>query len=268
MKFLVQYTPKEGYAPVIRRGKEDNRFLELGMLNLPAGGKYRSKSDGEEICLVLLGGLANVKVGEVRFDAIGGRANVFAGRATAFYIPTGFKFSVEAVSPLEAALCRAPSDLPGEPRLIGPEKVKVNVRGREAFEREVHDILEPGLPAKHLLVGETFNKAGAWSSYPPHKHDRAAYPEESRMEEVYLFKVEPPQGFGLQRFYSPERGVDVPVVVQNNSVTRIPWGYHPVAAAPGYRLYYLWMLAGEDRNYALADDPAHTWVRGETRPSP
>ncbi|MBI2080274.1 MAG: 5-deoxy-glucuronate isomerase, partial [candidate division NC10 bacterium] len=170
MKFLIQYTSKEGYVPVIRRGKEDIRFLELGMLNLPAGGKYRSKSDGEEICLVLLGGLAHVKVGQVRFDAIGGRANVFAGRATAVYIPTGFKFAVEAVSAVEAALCRAPSDLAGEPRLIGPEKVKVTVRGREGFEREVHDIIEPAFPAKHLLVGETFNKAGEWSSYPPHKH--------------------------------------------------------------------------------------------------
>jgi 5-deoxy-glucuronate isomerase len=267
MKFLVQYTPKEGYAQVVRRGKEDIRFLELGMLNLPAGGKYRSKSDGEEICLVLLGGLANVKAGDARFDAIGGRENVFAGRATTLYIPTGFRFSVEAVSPLEAALCRAPSDLAGEPRLIGPERVKVNVRGRETFEREVHDIIEPDFPAKHLLVGETFNKAGTWSSYPPHKHDRAAYPEESKMEEVYLFKVDPPQGFGLQRFYSPEREVDVAVILQHNSVTRIPWGYHPVAAAPGYRLYYLWMLAGEDRNYALADDPAHAWVKGETQPS-
>lgn len=261
MKFLVQYTPKEGYVPVVRRGKEEIRFLELGMLNLPAGGKYRSKSDGEEVCLVLLGGLANVRVGEVRFDAIGGRAHVFAGRATAVYIPTGFKFQVEAVSPVEAALCRAPSDLAGEPRLIGPEKVKVNVRGRETFEREVHDIIAPGFPAKHLLVGETFNQPGQWSSYPPHKHDRAAYPEESKMEEVYLFKVDPPQGFGVQRFYSPERGVDTAVVLQQNSVTRIPWGYHPVAAAAGYRLYYLWMLAGEDRKYALADDPAHTWVK-------
>jgi 5-deoxy-glucuronate isomerase len=262
MKFLVQYTPKEGYVPVIRRGREDIRFLELGMLNLPAGGRYRSKSDGEEICLVVLGGLAHVKVGEIRFDAIGGRANVFAGRATAVYIPTGLKFAVEAVSAVEAALCRAPSDLAGEPRLIGPEKVKVAVRGREGFKREVHDIIEPAFPAKHLLVGETFNTAGEWSSYPPHKHDRAAYPEESKMEEVYLFKVDPPQGFGLQRFYSPERGVDTAVVLQHNSVTRIPWGYHPVAAAPGYRLYYLWMLAGEDRNYALADDPAHAWVKG------
>jgi len=29
MKFLVQYTPKEGYVPVVRRGKEEIRFLEM-----------------------------------------------------------------------------------------------------------------------------------------------------------------------------------------------------------------------------------------------
>jgi 5-deoxy-glucuronate isomerase len=43
----------------------------------------------------------------------------------------------------------------------------------------------------------------------------------------------------------------------------IPGGYHPVVAAPGYRLYYLWAIgacAGSPRALATFDDPAHAWL--------
>jgi 5-deoxy-D-glucuronate isomerase len=33
-----------------------------------------------------------------------------------------------------------------------------------------------------------------------------------------------------------------------------------VSAAPGYRLYYLWAIAGEQRKLAVHEDPAHTWI--------
>ncbi len=261
MNLFKYYTPKDGYTPVVKPGKDGIEFLELGVLRLPPGRTYRGASEGSEVCLVLLGGLANVMAGEARFGSIGGRANVFAGRATAVHIPPGLKFKVEAVGALEVAVVKSPSDLPGEPRLIGPEKVKVATRGKDTFERQVHDIIDPSFPSKRLLVGETFNPPGKWSSYPPHKHDTAAPPDETRMEEVYLFKVNPPQGFGLQRVYSPERKSDQVFVVRDNSVAKLPFGYHPVGAAPGYALYYLWILAGEPRNYILRDDPDHKWVK-------
>ena len=61
-------------------------------------------------------------------------------------------FKVEAIGAVEAAIARAPSDLPGEPRLIGPEKVKVTTRGKDACERQVHDVLGAGFPAKRIVV--------------------------------------------------------------------------------------------------------------------
>jgi len=158
-------------------------------------------------------------------------------------------------------IAKSPSDLGGEPRLIGPEKVKVSTRGKDACERTIHDIIDASFPSKRLLVGETFNAPGKWSSYPPHKHDTMRPPDETRMEEVYFYRVSPPQGFGIQRVYSPEKGFDETFVIRDNSLVKLPFGYHPVAAAPGYQLYYLWILAGEPRNYILHDDPEHKWVR-------
>jgi len=261
MNLFRPYTPKDGYTPLVKPGKDGIEFLEVGVLRLPAGGAYRSASEASEVVVVLLGGLANVTVGEVEFLSIGGRAHVFSGRATTVHIPPGCKFKVEAVGAVEAVVAKSPSDLPGEPRLIGPEKVKVAARGKDTYERQVHDIIDANFPSKRLLVGETFNAPGKWSSYPPHKHDTMNPPAETRMEEVYFFKVNPPQGFGFQRVYSPENHVDETFLVRDNSLVKLPFGFHPVAAAPGYHLYYLWILAGEPRNYILYDDPDHKWVK-------
>ncbi len=261
MNLFKQYKPKDGYTPLVKSGKDGIDLLEVGILHLPPGRSYRNASQEAEVCLVLLGGLANVTAGAAEFPSIGGRANVFAGRATAVHIPPGHKFKVEAVGALEAVIARTPSDLPGDPRLIGPEKVRVSSRGKDTFERQIHDILDVSFPSKRLLVGETFNPPGKWSSYPPHKHDTMAPPDETRMEEVYVFKINPPQGFGFQRIYSPERKVDDAYVVRDSSVVKLPFGYHPVVTAPGYSLYYLWILAGEPRNYILHDDPDHAWAK-------
>jgi 5-deoxy-glucuronate isomerase len=46
----------------------------------------------------------------------------------------------------------------------------------------VHDLFVRDPYAKRLMVGETFNPAGHWSSFPPHKHDGRN--GEPRLEEV------------------------------------------------------------------------------------
>ena len=58
-------------------------------------------------------------------------------------------------------------------------------------------------------------------------------------------------------------GSERAVFLRHGAVVGIPSGYHPVCAAPGYRLYYLWALgprAGTARALALHEDPAHRWL--------
>jgi 5-deoxy-glucuronate isomerase len=263
MNLFKQYTPKDGYTILVKPGKDGIEFLEVGIVRIQPGCMYRGSSEGQEVCVVLLGGLANVTVGEMHFVSIGGRAGVFAGRATTIHIPPGFKFKIEAIGAVEAAIARAASDLPGEPRLIGPEKVKVSSRGKDACERQIHDVLGPSFPAKRIVIGETFCGSGRWASYPPHKHDREAPPDETRHEEVYFYRINPPQGFGFQRVYSPERKLDETFVIRDNSLVKIPFGYHPLVVAPGYSLYYLWFMAGETRGYLPFDDPDHAWTKDQ-----
>jgi 5-deoxy-glucuronate isomerase len=134
---------------------------------------------------------------------------------------------------------------------IGPEDVVVQHRGQPGWQRAVHDIIDERVPAHTMLVGETFNEPGQWSSFPPHKHDN--------LEELYYHRFDKPDGFGFQGAYDAT-GEPEATLLRHGTVVAIPGGYHPVCAAPGYRLYYLWVLVGQPRRLAMEEDPAHQWL--------
>jgi hypothetical protein len=97
----------------------------------------------------------------------------------------------------------------------------------------VRTILGPEHAAVRLLLGETINPPGNWSSYPPHRHDRHDPPREVNLEEVYLFKVDPPGGFGVQIRYDLG-GAEEAFLVRDDDIAVIRAGFHPVVAASGY----------------------------------
>jgi 5-deoxy-glucuronate isomerase len=163
---------------------------------------------------------------------------------------------------LEVGLCSAPSDLQTEPYVISPEQVTSGKWGAANFSRNFHQILtasaQPDLPAARLIVGETYTPSGNWSTYPPHKHEVEDLPREAYHEEMYYFKVNPGDGFGMARFYNGE--VDTGYTVRDNTILMMPNGYHTVASAPGYTTYYLWFLAGNHRVQAVVEDANVGWV--------
>jgi 5-deoxy-glucuronate isomerase len=116
------------------------------------------------------------------------------------------------------------------------------------------------------MVGETFNRPGGWTSYPPHKHDTVNPPHEMPYEEIYFYLFKPKAGGAIQRVYdAPEReeALDVTLLLHDGDAGLIPHGYHPVAGAPGYQMYYLWVMCGEagHRTYGQTTvDPDHRWL--------
>lgn len=172
---------------------------------------------------------------------------------------------MKAETVVEVALPSAPSDLQLEPYLIEPGKVASGVWGAANFSRSYHQILtlvsQPELPARRLIVGETFTPSGNWSTYPPHKHEVDDLPREAYHEELYYFKVELPGGFGHTRHYSAERGYDATYTTVDSTLLMVPHGYHTTCSAPGYQTYFLWMLAGTARTQAVMLDPEHNWVQ-------
>ena len=238
------------------------KLLDFGYLILNDGEQYASASGEREILAVILGGRGSFEVGGKRFGNLGGRPNVFSGKPHAVYIPCQAKYRIEANGRLEVGMVSAPSDLDTEPYVILPDRVTAGVWGAANFSRNYHQILtqigQPDLPARRLIVGETFTPSGNWSTFPPHRHEKDDLPREAYHEELYFFKVSPPDGFGLTRYYSDE--IDTAFVVRDNTILLAPKGYHTVVSAPGYTTYYLWALAGNHRVQATADDPSLAWV--------
>ena len=197
---------------------------------------------------------------------VGQRKDIFDGKPAGVYLPRKAKVTLTVHSPdLHVAVLKAPARRDTAPAYIGPDDTMDATVGKLNWTRDVVTTIGPNVDADRLLVGETWNRAGCWSSFPPHKHDTDNPPDEAWYEEVYFFQVRPRQGFGIQRVYTPKdipKPIDEVYVIEDGDTIVMPCGYHPVAAAPGYRVWYYWGLAGEARRYAAwSDDPAHAWLR-------
>ncbi|WP_321915960.1 MULTISPECIES: 5-deoxy-glucuronate isomerase [Paraburkholderia] len=214
-----------------------------------------------ELCVVVLTGVVTVSTPQHCWREIGGRRSVFEAQSPyAVYVPPRQSVSIESHDDVEIALCTAPATGRFEARLIEPATIARSVRGAGTNTRYVCDILPQSEPAESLLVVEVVTPAGHSSSYPPHKHDVDAIPEESFLEETYYHRIDPPQGFAFQRVYTDSRDIDVAYAVENHDVVMVPRGYHPVVAPHGYNSYYLNVMAGPKRVWHFRNDPAHEWM--------
>jgi 5-deoxy-glucuronate isomerase len=68
-----------------------------------------------------------------------------------------------------------------------------------------------------------------------------------------------PHGFAVQLVYTDDRSLDEAIQVRDGDTVLVPRGYHPVAAGPGYDLYYLNVMAGPVRKWVVTTDPNHRW---------
>jgi 5-deoxy-glucuronate isomerase len=241
-----------------RGGEGGARELTSSRLCLTSGERAHYVRPDEETVVVLQDGRGTFAVGDQVWRVA--RAGVFAERATALLLPPGMPLTVTAESDLEAILVSTPCTERGPLTLIGPGDVIVNARGRGTYAREVHDIFVRDPYARRLMVGETFNPPGHWSSFPPHKHD--GRDGEPFLEEVYYYRINPAHGFGHQMLYTSD-GEAVTHQVQDGDAVLLPYGYHPVSSPPGYALYYLWAMAGDERKLSLYEDPAHRWIHDQ-----
>ena len=227
------------------------------LYRLEPGQGLEASTAEREVCLVLVGGKARLQ----GFGEIGLRMSPFERKKPyAVYLPKGSRYQLEATTPLELAICSAPGGGSHEPRLIGPDQIAYSRRGKDTNTRHVHDILPESEPAHALLVVEVITPSGCWSSYPSHKHDTLNLPEESELQETYYHRLEPPQGFALQRVYTDDRALDVTLAVEDGDVVMVPKGYHPCGTAHGYDLYYLNVMAGPERIWRFNTEPAHRWL--------
>lgn len=240
-------------------------YVGFKVVKLAPGRIHAGGGDDRETCLVVLAGSADVRAGAEAYDGIGARQSVFEDKApAAVYVPAGTGYEVMALTSVELAVCSAPGKPGRPPRLIDPARMSREVRGEGTNQRFVRNILPEDEPADSLLVVEVITPGGHWSSYPPHKHDTATAGKETALEETYYHRIDPPQGFAVQRVYTDDRSIDETVTVEDGDVVMVPRGYHPAGAPHGYDLYYLNVMAGPDRHWIFRNDPAHDWIVRKT----
>lgn len=249
----------------------------LRVVRLEPGASRTIATGPDELAVLpLSGGRSTVEV-DGRPFALEGRRSVFSRVTDWAYAPMDAELRISSAEGCELALASARATRRLEPAYVAAPDVSIEIRGAGSATRQVTNFLTPGAfdGADKLICCELLTPDGNWSSYPPHKHDDT---EGSPVwnEEIYYFRVGKagttayaPEGYGIHRTYTHDGSIDATVAVRDGDVFLVPRGYHgPCAAAPGYSLYYLNVMAGPapGRTFAFVDDPPHAWIR-ETWPS-
>ena len=227
---------------------------------LKAGEVAKGGEGGREVCLVFISGKGRVLADGQDFGALGGRASPFEGKPWSVYVPAGKAWSVAAENDVTLAVCTSPGTGKLPARVIGPDALHQETRGKGSNVRHVTNIIPEWDPAESLLVVEVITPGGNTSSYPPYKHDQDNLPHESLLEETYYHRLNPPQGFAFQRVYTDDRSLDESMAVEDGDIVMVPKGYHPCATTHGYDLYYLNVMAGPKRTWKFHNAEEHAWL--------
>lgn len=221
-------------------------------LRRPAAGEEIRECSPLETAWVLLHGSAEVECDGRRTRVE--RRSLFDEPPTALHVAAHTSVVLRAHSAgTEWAVIRTGNSRAFAPRLFQPTDLKPEYRGaglaQNACLRNVRLVFDLGVrPEANLVVGEVVNYPGRWSSYPPHHHDQV---------ELYHYRFTDPRGYG-----HAELGEEV-VKVRSGDTTVIPSGLdHAQVSAPGYGMYYLWMIrhlpGNPYRGFTFTED--HTWT--------
>jgi 5-deoxy-glucuronate isomerase len=237
-------------------------YVGFALHRLGPGERTTGATGGREVILVLVEGRARIAGAGRDWGEMGDRVTVWDRTPPhALYLPGGSDWEAEAATACTLAVCSAPGHGGHAAQRIGPEGIELAPRGRGTNARFVNNIAMEGRDvADSLLVTEVFTPSGHWSSYPSHRHDEDDFPRMTYLEETYYHRLNPAQGFAVQRVYTEDGSLDETVAVQDGDVTLVPRGHHPVGVPYGYDLYYLNVMAGPRRAWRFANDPAHDWI--------
>jgi len=240
--------------------------LAFSARRLAEGDVWQESTNDHEAAIVVLGGKMSIDWGKGA-QTIGKRDNVFSGYPYCVYLPCGTSFEVRAETVVEFTESRVRSQMKVKPHLFTPADLGCEIRGGGDATRQIVRIIRPEYEADKLMMNEVYTPGGNWSSYPAHKHDTHNPPNEFDLDEIYYFRIDHPDGYALLRQYDGAGTWDVTVAVHDGDLALLREGYHLVAAPPGYRVYYLAVLAGSARAMAASTDPRYAHL-GKAWPLP
>jgi 5-deoxy-glucuronate isomerase len=235
-------------------GPFSETMMNISVYRMEQGKSLLFSSPDEETAILLING--NVTFKWLNKIVTGKRHNFIQDGATCLHVCKGVAVTVLANESSEILVQSTANERAFECKLYTPENCVEETFGKNQFEgkaeRSVRTFFDYSTaPYSNMVMGEIIVPQGGWSSYPPHHHPQP---------EVYYYRFEKPQGFGAC-FIG-----DHVYKIKDGSFCAIPGGFtHPQVNAPGYPMYYVWMIRHftdnpwTDRIF----DPAHKWLLDE-----
>jgi len=243
---------KLGYTEITGlNGPHPEMLMDFGIYKLNKGMTIENSDSLERAYLLIEG---NAKFEWDGGQAEASRANCFDDNATCLHVPPGVSVKITCTDgEAEIALQATTNENTFAPKFYKPSDVRSEMRGagtmKEASTRNVRTIFDmTNAPDAKLVLGEVIGYPGKWSSYPPHHHPQP---------EVYYYKFNPSQGYGFS-----EVGEDVYKLYNNDTILIHEGETHPQTTAPGYAIYYLWVIRHLDGNPYITPTfiEEHKWV--------
>ncbi len=233
------------------------RYVGFSLYKLKAGDTAAEATGSNEVILVMIEGKAAIKGAGKDWGVLGDRMNVFEKTPPhCLYLPNDTDWEAVAETDCTIAICQAPGKGGHEARKIGPDNITLTQRGEGSNERHINNIaMEAEDYCDSLLVTEVFTPAGNWSSFPSHRHDEDDFPRVTYLEETYYHRINPGQGWGIQRVYTDDGSLDEVMAVKDGDVVCVPRGHHPCGAPHGFEMYYLNVMAGPRRAWRFVPAP-------------
>ncbi len=224
------------------------RHLHYGRVILDAGDPpVRVDTNDRETAFICLRGEARATVD--------GRGHVLE-RYDALYVPRDSSVTIApGSSGCDLAEISAPVTKRHPVQFVKFADVQANPglhfsAGGPSSKRDLNVFVGKNVEAGRIMAGVTFSDQGNWTSWPPHEHA-------AMLEEAYLYIDMPAPAFGIQLVYTNPREPELATIVREGDVVMMPQGYHPIVAAPGGSINFLWMMAANredvDRQFGVVN---------------
>ena len=226
-------------------------LMDIDVYNLNAGDEISISEENKESAVLILTG--EVLLQWETYEKIINRKSVFDESPYVLHVCKGNFIKVKAQKNSEVLVQRTVNERDFLAKLYTPDECISEIFGEgvwgDTARRVVRTVFDyNNAPYSNMVMGEVITYPGKWSSYPPHHHPQP---------EVYFYKFDKPQGFGFSLI-----GEDA-YTIKDNSFSHIKGGLvHPQTSAPGYAMYYCWMIRHFDGNpwTSRVNDEKHTWL--------